>query len=63
MGAGDQGETYNINADLVASQIAVALSAGRLIYITDVDGVLDADGQLISSINRRQIRAHDRRRA
>jgi acetylglutamate kinase len=46
-----KGETYNINADLVASHIAVALSAGRLMLLTDVDGVLDADGQLISSID------------
>ena len=51
VGAGSQGETYNINADLVASHIATALSAGRLILLTDVDGVLDADGRLISSID------------
>ena len=57
VGAGVRGETYNINADHVASQIAMALSAGRLIYITDVDGVFDGDGALISSISRRQIRA------
>lgn len=50
VGVGEGGETYNINADLVASHIAIALSAGRLILMTDVDGVLDADGQLISSI-------------
>jgi acetylglutamate kinase len=51
VGAGVNGETYNINADLVASKIASALSAGRLIYLTDVDGVMDASGQLISSID------------
>ena len=51
VGAGTQGETYNINADLVASHIATALSAGRLILLTDVDGVMDADGGLISSID------------
>jgi acetylglutamate kinase len=51
VGAGINGETYNINADLVASKIASALSAGRLIYLTDVDGVKDASGQLISSID------------
>lgn len=50
VGTGINGETYNINADLVASKIASALSAGRLIYLTDVDGVMDASGQLISSI-------------
>ena len=51
VGAGAEGETYNINADLVASHIATALSAGRLILLTDVDGVMDADGGLISSID------------
>jgi len=56
VGAGEGGETYNINADLVASQIAVALKAGRLILLTDVDGVLDAAGNLISSIDARKIK-------
>ncbi|MBR9986198.1 MAG: acetylglutamate kinase [Desulfosarcina sp.] len=51
VGAGMEGETYNINADLVASHIATALSAGRLILLTDVDGVMDAGGRLISSID------------
>jgi len=56
VGTGDSGETYNINADLVASRIAMALKAGRLVMLTDVDGVLDADGQLISSIDAAQIK-------
>ncbi len=51
VGAGDSGETYNINADLVASSVAAALSAKRLIFLTDVDGVLDSSGELISSID------------
>jgi acetylglutamate kinase len=51
VGAGDSGETYNINADLVASRMAMALSAGRLILMTDVDGLLDASGNLISSVD------------
>ena len=50
IGAGDSGETYNINADLVAGKIAEALTAGRLVFLTDVDGVLDGSGELISSI-------------
>ncbi len=50
VGFGSEGETFNINADLVASHVAMSLSAGRLIYLTDVDGVLDAEGKLISSI-------------
>ena len=56
VGAGKAGETFNINADLVASRIAMALKAGRLVLLTDVDGVLDADGRLISSINAAQIK-------
>ena len=57
VGAGEAGETYNLNADLVAARIAVALSAGRLIYLTDVDGVLDPQGKLISSIDAETIRS------
>jgi len=55
VGAGEAGETYNINADLVACQIAMALKAGRLILLTDVNGVLDTEGNLISSVDRRTI--------
>jgi len=55
IGAGKSGETYNINADLVAASIAMALSAGRLILLTDVDGVLDSSGKLISSIDSKAI--------
>ena len=51
VGYGDAGETFNINADLVASKVAVALSAERLVLLTDVDGVLSKEGELISSIS------------
>lgn len=51
VGSGESGETFNINADLVAGKIASALSARRLILLTDVDGVMDASGKLVSSIN------------
>jgi acetylglutamate kinase len=51
VGVGTAGETYNINADLVASHMAMALGAGRLILMTDVDGVLDDSGRLISSLD------------
>lgn len=57
VGAGDGGETYNINADLVASHVAAALGAGRLIFLTDVDGVLDPDGKLIPTITAAAARA------
>lgn len=50
VGGGDQGETYNINADLVAGQIASALKAKKLILMTDVAGVLDRDSRLISTL-------------
>lgn len=55
VGVGANGETYNINADLVASKVAGALGAGRLIFLTDVDGVLDGAKNLISSINAQDI--------
>jgi acetylglutamate kinase len=55
VGVGQNGETYNINADLVASQMAMALNAGRLILMTDVDGVLDQNDRLISSVNAAEI--------
>jgi len=54
VGAGPSGETFNINADLVASKVAAALSAGRLIFITDVDGLLDVSGKLVPSVDRVQ---------
>ena len=56
VGAGEKGETYNINADLEASSIAQALSAGRLIFLTDTDGVMDDEGDLISSIKDERIK-------
>jgi acetylglutamate kinase len=54
VGVGEQGETYNMNADLVAGQIASALEASKLIFLTDVPGVLDADNNLISSLDTTQ---------
>ena len=51
VGVGEEGETYNINADLVAAKVATALSAERLILLTDVDGVLDEGGELVSSMD------------
>jgi len=55
VGTGEQGETFNINADLVAAKIAIALSAERLILLTDVDGVLEHSGNLVSSIRSSEI--------
>ena len=50
VGVGEGGETYNINADLVAGAIAGALNADKLVLMTDVPGVLDKNGELISSM-------------
>ncbi|MDY6910607.1 MAG: acetylglutamate kinase [Thermodesulfobacteriota bacterium] len=50
VGVGKNDETYNINADLVAGRIAGALRAEKLILMTDVQGVLDAGGRLVSSL-------------
>jgi acetylglutamate kinase len=50
VGVGQGGETYNINADLVAGHIAGALQADKLLLMTDVEGVLRTDGELISSM-------------
>ena len=52
VGVGRDGETYNINADLVAGEIAAALSAEKLIHLTDVSGIQDARGQLVSHLSR-----------
>jgi len=51
VGVGHHGETYNINADTVAGAIAGALGATRLLMLTDVPGVLDADKKLIPELS------------
>jgi acetylglutamate kinase len=50
VGVGKDNETYNINADLVAGHVASSLKAKKLILLTDVEGVLDNDGHLVSSL-------------
>jgi acetylglutamate kinase len=50
IGVGANGETYNINADTVAGAVAAAIKATRLLLLTDVAGVLDADMRLLSEI-------------
>jgi acetylglutamate kinase len=51
IGVGDDGETYNINADTMAGGIAAALGAARLFLLTDVTGVLDKDKQLLTNLS------------
>jgi len=50
IGVGRNGESYNINADLVAGRVAAALNAEKLILLTDVSGVKSKSGELLSSI-------------
>ena len=54
VGAGKEGESYNINADTVAGQIARSLKARKLIMLTDTLGVLDGNGNLISTLTREE---------
>ena len=58
IGLGDDGETYNINADTVAGAVAVAVQATRFLLLTDVEGVLDKGGTLIKEMSVAD--AHDR---
>jgi acetylglutamate kinase len=55
VGAGEAGETYNINADLVAGAIAASLKARKLILLTDREGVLGRDGRLLSSLTAQEV--------
>jgi acetylglutamate kinase len=55
IGVGKAGETYNINADVVAGKIAEVLKAEKLVLLTNTPGVLDKDGNLVSGITPKQI--------
>jgi acetylglutamate kinase len=57
IGVGVNGETYNINADTVAGAVAAAMSAARLILLTDVEGVLDREKKLIPRLTVSEARA------
>jgi len=56
IGMGERGELYNINADSVASAIAVALKAEKLVYLSDIEGVM-VDGARVPSLNKSQSNA------
>ena len=56
IGAGANGETYNINADTVAGAIAAAVGASRLLLLTDVIGVLGKDGELLTDLTVERVR-------
>lgn len=51
-GMGEKGETYNINADIVAGEVAAALKAEKLLLLTDVPGVLDSGKNLINTMTK-----------
>jgi acetylglutamate kinase len=51
VGVGDDGQAFNINADLVAGAVAGELSAEKLILLTDVPGVKDKNGRLITTLS------------
>jgi len=53
VGTDEEGNSYNINADIVAGEVARALSASKIIYMTDVLGILDSAGELISRCDAR----------
>jgi acetylglutamate kinase len=55
VGVGEDGQAYNINADLVAGAIAAELKAEKLILLTDVEGVKSDAGELLSSIRSEEI--------
>jgi acetylglutamate kinase len=54
VGIGADGKTYNINADLVAGKVATALKAEKLVLLTDVPGVLDKQGALITTLKAKE---------
>ena len=57
VGMGEEGETYNINADLVAGKVASALKAEKLILLTDVEGVMDEKHRLIPTLDTKQAKS------
>jgi len=57
IGAGEEGEAYNINGDTVAAAVAGALRAEKLIVLTDVPGILDEAGGLVSTMTAEEARA------
>jgi acetylglutamate kinase len=56
IGLGYDGHAYNINADTVAAEIAVALGAAKLILLTDVAGVLGVDGEVVAVLTKEDAR-------
>ena len=57
VGVGKQGESYNINADIVAGAVAQALGAEKLVLLTNTPGILNADKETISSLEKTEVEA------
>jgi acetylglutamate kinase len=57
IGVGEDGETYNINADVVAGQLAVTVGAEKLILLTNTTGVLDKEGKLLTGLSAKDVEA------
>ncbi len=55
LGTGRNGETFNVNGDTAAGAIAAALKADRLLLLTDVDGVKNADGEVVTELTAEQV--------
>ena len=55
IGVGEQGESYNINADLVAGKIAEVLQAEKLMLLTNVSGLQDSKGEVLTGLNTREV--------
>ncbi|MDC0738339.1 acetylglutamate kinase [Cognatishimia sp. SS12] len=56
LGAGKDGETFNVNGDTAAGAVAASLNADRLLLLTDVPGVKGADGEVVTELKSAQIR-------
>jgi len=56
IGVGENGESYNINADVVAGEIAAVLGAERLLLLTNTSGVLDKQGNLLTGLNKSDVK-------
>jgi acetylglutamate kinase len=57
IGVGEDGASYNINADLVAGEMAAVLGAERLLLLTNTPGVLDKSGELLTGLNKEKIQS------
>jgi len=55
IGVGDNGDTFNINADLVAGKIAQVMQAEKLMLLTNVEGLLDAKGEILTGLSTKQV--------